>query len=254
MEGANKKHISESFRLAAVLALVGGFLDAYTYICRGQVFSNAQTGNIVLVGLALAENNFINAIYHFLPVVAFIVGVIITETIKRRVKFKETFIHWRQIVIGAEIIILFAIAFIPMGRYDGLVNISISLICAMQVEALSTTMCTGNLRTGTEQVYRAIIEKSKDKVRIAAQAYGIVIFFSIGAAIGGIVTRIYMERSILIASAMLLIVFISMFRNVEKYILKELEEDDEIEEEEIDSEIEELKENDEEKTEFKTKC
>ena len=98
------------------------------------------------------------------------------------------------------------------------------------------------------------IEKSKDKVRIAAQAYGIVIFFSIGAAIGGIVTRIYMERSILIASAMLLIVFISMFRNVEKYILKELEEDDEIEEEEIDSEIEELKENDEEKTEFKTKC
>ena len=149
-----------------------------------------------------------------------------------------------------------------MGRYDGLVNISISLICAMQVEAfrkvngtaLSTTMCTGNLRTGTEQVYRAIIEKSKDKVRIAAQAYGIVIFFSIGAAIGGIVTRIYMERSILIASAMLFIVFISMFRNVEKYILKELEEDDEIEEEEIDSEIEELKENDEEKTEFKTKC
>ena len=119
MEGANKKHISESFRLAAVLALVGGFLDAYTYICRGQVFSNAQTGNILLVGLALAENNFINAIYHFLPVVAFIVGVIITETIKRRVKFKETFIHWRQIVIGAEIIILFAIAFIPMGRYDG---------------------------------------------------------------------------------------------------------------------------------------
>ena len=262
MEGANKKHISESFRLAAVLALVGGFLDAYTYICRGQVFSNAQTGNIVLVGLALAENDFINAIYHFLPVIAFIVGVIITETIKRRVKFKETFIHWRQIVIGAEIIILFAIAFIPMGRYDGLVNISISLICAMQVEAfrkvngtaLSTTMCTGNLRTGTEQVYRAIIEKSKDKVRIAAQAYGIVIFFSIGAAIGGIVTRIYMERSILIASAMLLIVFISMFRNVEKYILKEVEEDDEIEEEEIDSEIEELKENDEEKTEFKTKC
>ena len=63
-----------------------------------------------------------------------------------------------------------------------------------------------------------------------------------------------MEKSILIASVMLLIVFISMFRNVEKYILKELEEDDEIEEEEIDSEIEELKENDEEKTEFKTKC
>lgn len=255
MKDANKKHISESFRLAALLALVGGFLDAYTYICRGEVFSNAQTGNIVLVGLALAENNFKNAIYHVLPVIAFILGVIITETIKRKVKFKETFIHWRQIVIGAEIIILFAIAFIPMGVYDGLVNISISLICAMQVEAfrkvngttLSTTMCTGNLRTGTEQVYKAIIEKSKDKVRVAVQAYGVVIFFGIGAAIGGVLTKLYMEKSILIASGILLIVFISMFRNVEKYILKKLEEDDEIHEEEIDSEIKELKEEIQEK-------
>ena len=256
-----KRQMSETYIIGMILAVVGGFLDAYTYISRGKVFANAQTGNIVLLGVNFAEGEFKEAAFYLLPILAFFVGIIGAEMIKKRHKYNEN-IHWRQIVIGAEIIILFAIAFIPMGRYDGLVNISISLICAMQVEAfrkvngtaLSTTMCTGNLRTGTEQVYRAIIEKSKDKVRIAAQAYGIVIFFSIGAAIGGIVTRIYMERSILIASAMLLIVFISMFRNVEKYILKELEEDDEIEEEEIDSEIEELKENDEEKTEFKTKC
>ena len=32
-----------------------------------------------------------------------------------------------------------------------------------------------------------------------------------------------------------------MFRNIEKYILKELEQEDEVEEEEIDTEIEELK-------------
>ncbi|MBU5335008.1 YoaK family protein [Intestinibacter bartlettii] len=249
MQLAHKKHISESFRLAALLALVGGFLDAYTYICRGEVFANAQTGNIVLVGLSLSEYDLKGVIYHFVPVIAFILGVIITEMIKRRIKPKKTFIHWRQIVIGAEIIILTLMAFIPMGKYDVIVNISISFICAMQVEAfrkvngtaLSTTMCTGNLRTATEQIYRFIVEKDKSKMNISVQAYGIVIFFIIGASMGGILTKMYLEKAILVASAILFVVFVSMFRNIEKYILKELEEDDEEEEEEIDSEIKKLK-------------
>ncbi|WP_455544479.1 YoaK family protein [Intestinibacter sp.] len=249
MEVVNKKHISESFRLAALLALVGGFLDVYTYICRGEVFSNAQTGNMVLIGLSLAEYNFEGVLYHFLPVIAFILGVILTEIIKRRIKPKRTFIHWRQIIIGAEIVILSIMAFIPMGDYDIIVNVSISFICAMQVQAfrkvngttLSTTMCTGNLRTATEQMYKSIVEKDKNKKHTSVQAYGIVIFFVIGASMGGILTKIYMEKAILAASAILFIVFVSMFRNIEKYILKELEEDDEIEEKEIDSEIQKLK-------------
>lgn len=38
MEKKNKQK-SESFRLAVLLAIVGGFLDAYTYCCRDHVFS-----------------------------------------------------------------------------------------------------------------------------------------------------------------------------------------------------------------------
>ena len=58
MKNEHEKQMSESFKLGALLAIVGGFLDVYTYICRGQVFSNAQTGNIVLVGLSLAQSDF----------------------------------------------------------------------------------------------------------------------------------------------------------------------------------------------------
>ncbi len=71
-----------------------------------------------------------------------------------------------------------------MGKYDVIVNISISFICAMQVEAfrkvngtaLATTMCTGNLRTATEQIFKLVVEKDKSKMRVSAQAYGVVIF------------------------------------------------------------------------------
>ena len=36
------------------LAFTGGFLDAYTYLLRGGVFANAQTGTMVLMALYAA--------------------------------------------------------------------------------------------------------------------------------------------------------------------------------------------------------
>ena len=45
--------MSDSFRAAVFIILSGGFQDAYTYTCRGEVFANAQTGNIVLLSTAL---------------------------------------------------------------------------------------------------------------------------------------------------------------------------------------------------------
>ena len=42
------KQTSESIELGILLALSGGFMDAYSYLARGQVFANAQTGNMLL--------------------------------------------------------------------------------------------------------------------------------------------------------------------------------------------------------------
>ena len=53
-----KKQMSESMPLAIFLTLAGGFQDAYSYNCRGKVFANAQTGNIVLLGQNLAQGQW----------------------------------------------------------------------------------------------------------------------------------------------------------------------------------------------------
>ena len=34
-----KKQMSDTMRLGVLLAIAGGFLDAYTYLCRGGVFA-----------------------------------------------------------------------------------------------------------------------------------------------------------------------------------------------------------------------
>ena len=57
--------MSESLLLGVLLAVAGGFFDAYTYLCRGKVFANAQTGNIVLSGDAkeMMNNDSIKKAY-----------------------------------------------------------------------------------------------------------------------------------------------------------------------------------------------
>ena len=50
--------VSESFELGILLAIVGGYLDAYTYLSRGHIFANAQTGNIVLLGRNTTDLSF----------------------------------------------------------------------------------------------------------------------------------------------------------------------------------------------------
>ena len=45
------KQMSESIELGIVLAASGGFMDAYSYIMRDHVFANAQTGNMLLLGV-----------------------------------------------------------------------------------------------------------------------------------------------------------------------------------------------------------
>ena len=64
------KQYSESLRIGILLALAGGFLDAYTYLCRGKVFANAQTGNMVMLGISFLEGNTTNVIKYIIPIIA----------------------------------------------------------------------------------------------------------------------------------------------------------------------------------------
>ena len=42
--------MSEAFCTAMFLSLSGGLQDVYTYLFRGKVFANAQTGNTISIG------------------------------------------------------------------------------------------------------------------------------------------------------------------------------------------------------------
>ena len=56
-----KPERENSLYLFLTFALVGGFLEAYTFLLHGGVFCNAQTGNIVLFFLNLTQGNWADA-------------------------------------------------------------------------------------------------------------------------------------------------------------------------------------------------
>lgn len=211
--------MSENFILGIILAIVGGYLDAYTYLVRGKVFANAQTGNIVLLGISFAEGDYPKVLHYLIPIVAFALGVLIAEIIKSQLK-QNKHIHWRQFIILIEMALLFITAFIPQGKTDMIVNTMISFVCALQVESfrvingntVATTMCTGNLRSGTELLFLGIRTKNKTAVKRSLDYYGIILSFMIGAVFGALLTNCIGVKSIFASCVLLIVPFIMMFK------------------------------------------
>ena len=222
MRKRKQKQMSESLLLGAILATVGGFLDAHTYICRGKVFANAETGNIVLMGAKLAEGDFKDAFFYLIPISAFACGVFCAEGIKKLFK-QNNYIHWRQITVAAETIALVFISFVePTRMHNIFTNALVAFVCSLQVQSFRqisgvplTTMCTGNLRSGTEHLFNAVTTKNKTVLKTAFKYYSIIFFFVLGAAIGAVLSSAIGRYSTLIAAGGLLAAFLLMFVNKE---------------------------------------
>ncbi len=215
----SKQQMSQSMVLAFFLTFAGGFQDAYSYNMRDEVFANAQTGNIVLLGQNLATGQFLTALRYLIPLIAFISGVYISQLIQQYLKNYNRF-HWRQIVLIFEIIVLIITAFIPRTvTLNILANFLMSFACAMQVNSFrkfkeipcATTMCIGNLRSATELFCKYHSTKNRQFLKKSLRYYFIVLIFGIGASCGAIVSFRLYERAILIAAGFLLIAFLLMF-------------------------------------------
>lgn len=209
---------SESYPLAVVLALTGGFLDAYTYVCRDDVFANAQTGNFARLAMSLAGGHWLLAVRYLLPILSFIVGVTLAMRIRKR--FASGRLHWRQISVLLEIALLAVVSRIPSGETSNIAaNILVSFTCAIQVETFrkflgsvfASTMCTGNLRSATETLNRYFEDKDPNVLRKSLRYYGIDLTFVAGCAFGTVMTRQFGINAVLCCCAMLFVAFCMMF-------------------------------------------
>lgn len=175
----------------ALLTLSGGLQDTYTYLRRGKVFANAQTGNIVLLGQSLFDGDWARAARYLLPVLAFALGVAAAEWLRVRLP------HWQRRVLMGEILLLFLVGFIPHSL-DQLANALVSFSCAMQVQAFrkvegfafASTMCIGNLRSGMESLCAFLRTGDRQERRKARLYFLVILLFALGAELGSLAVEL----------------------------------------------------------------
>ena len=205
---------AERLAAACVLSAVGGFLDIYTYLYRGHVFANAVTGNMVLFGFTLADRNWSGSSRYLLAILFYALGVFTAEMVHSRLPAGRR-ISWNQTVILLEIACLLPVFFIPRGEFDFVVNSLIAFVCALQVQTFrrvhglpfASTMCTGNLRSGTEAFFHFWNARDGRELGKTLHYYGVIVCFVAGALCGTLLLRTFGLGVFFLAPAGLLAAF-----------------------------------------------
>ena len=217
MKTKHHGQMSESFLTAVFLSLSGGLQDAYTYLFRGKVFANAQTGNIVLLSANIMDGRWDKVLHYLVPLCAFALGVLVAEKMREHFQAMQR-LHWRQLVVLGEVLLLFLVGFLPQEQ-NLLANAIVSFSCAMQVQAFrkvngnafASTMCIGDLRSGVEALCvwsRTRDPKAKDRM---LRYFGIILLFALGSGIGSKSCVWLGGRAIWISCGLLLVSFALMF-------------------------------------------
>ena len=214
---SRKGQMSEAFCTAMFLSLSGGLQDVYTYLYRGKVFANAQTGNIVLCSVKLFAGEWAEAAHYLVPLCFFALGVFVAELLRQKFQQMQR-LHWRQLVVLCEILMLFAVGFFPQ-EWNLVANALVSFACAMQVQAFrkvngygfASTMCIGNLRSGMESLCAYPVTHNPETLRKAAHYFGVIFLFATGAALGGFLLQKIAAKTIWVSCALLFVSFMLMF-------------------------------------------
>jgi uncharacterized membrane protein YoaK (UPF0700 family) len=208
---AISKFTAESVGLGILLALVGGFLDAYTYVSRDGVFATSQTGNLVLLGVEMARRHWSQGLRHIPPIVAFVFGVAVAEGLKHP-NIIKTFPYPARTVLLLESIVLIMVGTWPVEVPNMIVTITIAFVASVQISSFRTlvkwpynsAMVTGNLRTAAEAAYKALVMHDRKGFHQFLDFTLIIVSFLIGALFGTLSTLHWGAKAIWFASGILL--------------------------------------------------
>ena len=136
-----------------ILIAIGGFFGAYTFIVRGNVFCNAQTGNVVLMGIAFGSGAWKKGLYYLIPISAYLLGAFVSELLPDTVKNKLT-IRWETFLIGVEILVVILLGMIPDSMPVQISQVIINFTASMQYNTfrqaeglpMATTFATNHIR------------------------------------------------------------------------------------------------------------
>lgn len=203
-----------------VLMTVAGFFGAYTYLLRGNVFCNAQTGNVVLMGMALGAGKWEEGIYYLIPISAYLIGAFISELVPNPIK-RYLPMRWDTLLIGIEMLAVFALGFVPDSAPVQISQVTINFIASMQYNTfrqaegipVATTFATNHIRqigVGLAKELRHRHSEEKPHRKKLVKHLEMLIYFLVGAVLGTVCCRFMSGKAIWITLIPFAVIFAAL--------------------------------------------
>ena len=204
-----------------LLTAIGGFFGAYTFLLRGNVFCNAQTGNVVLMGMALGTGKWGEGLYYLIPISAYLLGAFVSELLPNPVK-KHLPIRWDTLLIGIEMVAVIILGFIPLSAPVQISQITINFVASMQYNTFrqaegipgATTFATNHIRqigVGLAKELKHHNAQDKPHRKGLCEHFAMLAYFLAGSFIGTIICNIAAEKAIwatLVPLGIILVIFL----------------------------------------------
>lgn len=187
------------------LMFVGGGLGAFTYSIRGGVFCNAQTGNMLLMGMAAGRGEWREALYYFIPMSAYLMGAFLSESIAGPIK-KLHLLRWDTIFVLIEMAAVILLGLLPETAPYQITQVAVNFICSMQYNTfrqaegvpMATTFCTNHIRQVGIALSKALRGKGDGYWNRGAHHLMMLCAFVLGAAVTTITCRLWLGRGVYI--------------------------------------------------------
>ncbi len=215
--------IGERAWVFRVLIAAAGVFGAYTYVLRGGVFCNAQTGNVVLMAIAVGEGKWQHALYYLIPISAYILGALVSE-LMRTTKRIHPHISWETLLMAVEIVTVVILGLIPDSVPVQLSQVIINFIASMQYNSfrqaegmpMATTFATNHIRQVgiglAHELYSISSDDKSHRRKLAAHTL-MLLSFTGGAIVGTFFCHVVGNYAIYASLPALAVVLAAMIRS-----------------------------------------
>ena len=202
-----------------LLITVAGFWGAFTYLLRGNVFCNAQTGNVVLMGMAFGSGNWRNGCYYLVPISAYILGAFVSELVPNPLKRRFS-VRWDTMLIAIECLAALILGFVPETAPVQISQVIINFVASMQYNTfrqaegipMATTFCTNHVRQMGIFFAKAVRHRNWDHVGRLLCHLSMLVLFVLGGVIATVLCRLFLGRALLFTLIPLGILFVDLLR------------------------------------------
>lgn len=203
-----------------LLITVAGFWGAFTYLLRGNVFCNAQTGNVVLMGMAFGSGNWRNGCYYLVPISAYILGAFVSELVPNPLKRRFS-VRWDTMLIAIECLAVLILGFVPETAPVQISQVIINFVASMQYNTfrqaegipMATTFATNHIRQigiGLAKELHHRHHKEKAHRKKLLRHFEMLLFFSAGAIMGTVFCHLWLGKAIWVTLLPLGLLFIAL--------------------------------------------